>query len=72
VGYFWSLFNISDQGHLASVPPTPFARATPIEYVAVGSAAVMAAFWLIRRNAQAKAAAAALRAPAKGKRQVGS
>jgi hypothetical protein len=66
IGYFWSLFNI-DRNQLASVPPTPFARATPIEYVAVGSAAVVAAFWLIRRSAASKAAAAAQQTPARKK-----
>jgi hypothetical protein len=48
IGYLWTLVRIQGQGpyaELAGVPPTAFLRALPLEYVAVGTAGVLAAFW---------------------------
>ncbi len=61
IGYGWTLVRAgSAAAHTpASVPPTPFARATPIEYISVGTAAVLMGFWLYRRTAHAKSLSAA-------------
>lgn len=40
-------------GDVASVPPSSFFRALPLEYVCVGTAAAIAAFWSARRHTQA-------------------
>ncbi len=48
IGYLWTMVRIQGQGpyaEIASVPPTVFLRALPLEYVAVGTAGVLAAFW---------------------------
>jgi len=38
-------------GRVPSVPPSTFYRALPLQYVSVGTAAVIAAFWSVRRSA---------------------
>jgi hypothetical protein len=40
-------------GEVASVPPSSFFRASPIEYVCVGTVAAVAAFWSARRHRRA-------------------
>jgi hypothetical protein len=48
IGYLWTMVRIRGQGpyaEIASVPPTVFIRALPLEYIAVGTAGVLAAFW---------------------------
>lgn len=48
MGYVWTMFRPAGPvayAHIASVPPTPFMRALPLEYISVGTAAVVAAFW---------------------------
>ncbi len=48
IGYLWTMVRVQGQGPyaaIASVPPTVFLRALPLEYLAVGTAGVLAAFW---------------------------
>jgi hypothetical protein len=48
MGYLWTMLRPvgpEAYAHVASVPPTPFMRALPLEYISVGTAAVVAAFW---------------------------
>ena len=40
-----------DYSRIASVPPSVFYRALPIEYVSVGTAAMLASFWSVRKAA---------------------
>ena len=40
--------------HIASVPPSSFYRALPLEYISVGTAAVVASFWSARRSARVR------------------
>jgi len=42
---------------IASVPPSSFYRALPIQYISVGTAAAMAAFWSARQSALQRSAA---------------
>jgi hypothetical protein len=54
LGYSWCAIGSSPgggYGQIASVPPSAFYRALPIEYVCVGTAASVAAFWSVRRSA---------------------
>jgi hypothetical protein len=48
VGYMWTMMRAGGTGpyaQIASVPPTVFLRALPLEYISVGTAAVVALFW---------------------------
>lgn len=48
VGYVWTIMRAGGAGpyaQIASVPPTVFLRALPLEYISVGTAAVVASFW---------------------------
>lgn len=53
VGYVLSALSSAPAGpysQLASVPPSSFFRALPIEYVSVGTLGAMSAFWSARRH----------------------
>jgi hypothetical protein len=53
MGYVWTMLRpVGPEAyvHVASVPPTPFMRPLPIEYVSVGTAAVVASFWGVARS----------------------
>lgn len=45
VGYAWARFRSPAAGMPASLPTSPFLRVLPIQFVAVGTAAVVAVFW---------------------------
>lgn len=54
LGYFVAALSSSPgggYGQIASVPPSTFYRSLPAEYVCVGTAASIAAFWSVRRSA---------------------
>ncbi|MHC4064455.1 MAG: hypothetical protein ACYSUI_08135 [Planctomycetota bacterium] len=67
LGYFICAVSSSSGGQysrIASVPPSSFYRALPIEYISVGTAAAVASFWSARRSALLRRVAAKGRGPA--------
>ncbi|UCG15180.1 MAG: hypothetical protein JSV19_07760 [Phycisphaerales bacterium] len=48
IGYAWTMLRAqgpASYARIASVPPTAFIRALPLEYISVGIAGVLASFW---------------------------
>ncbi len=57
LAYLWSGIIPVDAGHPANLPPSAMLRPLPIQYIAMGSAGVMAAFWCVRRSVRSTAPA---------------
>jgi hypothetical protein len=53
IGYGWTMYRPVATGayaDIASVPPTAFIRALPVEYISIGTASVIASFWSSARS----------------------